>query len=168
MSTIDEAFRFAREVIELEHAVELSRNSETDDAFTPKLTKLNLLFAHDVAFASGISRPGHMTRDQLSDLASNVDDVRRREIVAVVPFRSAKLGLVYACRVTGKYVYTVGEPDRVWWLGDTVEGWRVLAVDYKCRECEGRGKFGERPCGDCAGVGWSRASGVDLGELERV
>jgi hypothetical protein len=168
MPTVDEASAFARELIELEYVAEISRNSETDDAFTPKLIKLNLLFAHEITVASGISRPGQMTREELSGYTRNVADTRRRELVAVLSFRSSTRGTVFACQVTGKYVYSVGEPDRVWWVGETNDGWRVLGYDQKCYECEGAGKFGDRPCRDCNGAGWRRAGGVDLGKLERM
>jgi hypothetical protein len=168
MSTVDQASKFARELIELEYAAEISRNSETDDAFGPKLEKLNLLFADEVTVASGISRPGNMSREELSGYQVHADNTRRRKLVAVFPFRSSKLGSVFACHVTGNDAGSLDEPDRVWWVGNTPQGWRVLAFDQKCFECDGAGKLGDRPCRDCGGMGWRRASGADLGKLEKL
>ena len=66
MPTADEAARFVKELIDLEYIVEVSRNTETDDAFTSKLTKLNQMFFDRARVVSGIGRPAGMSREELS------------------------------------------------------------------------------------------------------
>lgn len=166
MPTIDDAAQFAKQVIELEYEAEVSRNSETDDAFVPKLKRLNQLFADEVTVASGISRPTNMQRDELDGLRVHVDNTRRRQLVAIFQFEAPKFGAVFACHVTGKDVFTSDNPERVWYVAKTSDGWRVLGYDRACYECDGAGKIGDRPCNECGGAGWVHGDGFNFKNMD--
>lgn len=165
MPTADEAAQFVKELIELEYDAEVSRNTETDDAFTPKLTKLNRMFSDQVRVVSGISRPAGMSREELNGLRIHADNTRRRRFVAMFEFKHPKYGAVFACHVTGNTADSNDAPERVWYVAKLSEGWRVLSYDRACFECDGTGKINEKSCRDCHGSGWVHGDGVNFGNL---
>ena len=168
MPTIEDAAQFVKRVIELEYEAEVSRNSETDDVFVPKLKRLNDCFANQVTVASGISRPANMQRAELDGLRVHVENTRRRQLVAIFQFETSKFGPVFACHVTGKDAFSVDNPERVWYVAQTSDGWRVLGYDRACYQCDGAGKIGDSPCDECGGVGWLHGDGFEFKNRDAV
>lgn len=159
---LDEAGQFVRELIDLEYQAQLSRYSETDDAFQPKLLRLNLCFADECTVASAISRAAGLTKERLAEYQWQVENLRRRRLVGVHEIDSRA---VFACHVTGADEATIGEAERVWYVAKRAEGWRVVGIDRVCFECDGEGKFGERACWACGGPGWVHSDGENFARL---
>lgn len=67
-----------------------------------------------------------------------------------------------SCEGPGTLFIKEGHPNFKELAAAGLSAGRVVYIEYKCRNCLGRGWFGraeapwaKRHCGDCAGIGWT-------------
>ncbi len=154
--------------LELDYAAELSRYSEADDKFGPKLAALNELFADDIKLASAISRPRNLSAADLAEQKrAHFGNVSKRKLFGIDDYVEPRFGHVFACHLSDPWANASDIRSNVFYLAKIEGDLKIVSWDGICSECQGAGYFGNRPCPRCNGAKWLHMDGATLalGEL---
>lgn len=162
---MDDATVFIQDFVELDFALRNEQWTEANDQlFQSHLANLNSHYFGNIR--SNINRENPVPQNKLAEGKKYLQTLQKKKIFQIKEYKHNEYYKLYCAYLSSDFI---GGDDYFIKIYYSLikDKFKIIAIYYKCFDCNGTGLNGNKECEECEGKGWVWQGGVKINIKEK-